>query len=126
LGVLYNNENNLDSAINAYENAVRFKTNFSTAYAGLGEIYLQKNQLKNALAQFEKAVEFGGMNIRYANNLGRTYFQMGNDQKAGSYASFVLQNDLSNRRANYIMAQILLRNGRKKEAQKYMQRAQGR
>ncbi len=122
LGILFRKQNQIDSAMVAFQKAVQYKTNFSSGYAGLGEIYLEKKQLKNALIQFEKAIEFGGLNISYARNIAQTYFQMGNDQEAAKYSSYILQNDRKNRFANYLMAQIFMRNGRKKEAAQYIQR----
>lgn len=75
IGLLYVQENNIDSAKYHYEKAIELAPNWAIPYSNLSNIYQQENQLEKAKTSANKAIQ---LKPDYANaniNLGNAWFE---------------------------------------------------
>lgn len=104
LAQLYFNAGNEDKAVPHYEFIVQRPTSEFTeqALARLSQIYLEKENYRDAVPLLERLEKEAGndQNIVFAqSNLMKSYYELGNFDKADAYAEKVLQNPSSEKEA---------------------------
>jgi tetratricopeptide (TPR) repeat protein len=85
--ILYNrgyvlHQIDLDAAIEAYQQALRYTTDDPRPAYNLGNIYYERGQLQEAIAAYEQAIALDPTYPSSYHNLGRVYEQLGQLDKA--------------------------------------------
>ncbi|MHC4072134.1 MAG: tetratricopeptide repeat protein [Planctomycetota bacterium] len=75
LGNSYSDIGNMDSALLAFERAVKINPMLSESRANLGNIYLKKDMVNKAIDQYLKALRINPNDAKTHNNLGNAYTQ---------------------------------------------------
>jgi tetratricopeptide (TPR) repeat protein len=82
LGNSYLQVNDIETAFQVLQNAVRINPLLSEANMNLGNVYLRKGMPQQAIYQYQKALDILGDDAKILNNLGSAYMQLENYPKA--------------------------------------------
>ena len=82
LGLILNQQNKNDEAIECYEKGLKIDPKFSMIYNNLGSIYRSRNQLEKAESYFKKSIDLNNKLAEPLNNLGNLYKSMNNYEDA--------------------------------------------
>lgn len=92
LGMLYQNQDKLDSAMVQYKRIISIDTTYSIAYFNQGFIYMDRSDyMDSAIYYFEKAIISDSLYADAYNNLGLVYERIGKMEKAKEYYIQTLQ-----------------------------------
>lgn len=100
-GKKYQENANYSEAISAYEAILAKDPDFVEAHNGLGVIYSAQEKFELALQHLQTAVKLAPLATHLHNNLGYTYFLLGQDEKAIKAFEQSLYLDPENERAQF-------------------------
>jgi putative PEP-CTERM system TPR-repeat lipoprotein len=112
--------NDLDSAINAIEEAVRIDPTKGASYTSLGMVQLARGSAAEAEAAFKKAVELSPRSVDSNLALANFYWASGRLPESERSLQAALSIDARHRVANRAMALFLLSTQRISEAEPYL------
>lgn len=97
-GFAYQNQGNLDKALEEYEKAVQLDPGYTKAYTNAGAIYLKSEDYDRAIQQFKKVIELNQWDTKAHYNLGYAYLKKGEVEKAREEVEFLktLRSELGN------------------------------
>jgi tetratricopeptide (TPR) repeat protein len=73
LAILYKQNDNIQEAINAYQQAIKIKNNYATAYFNLAYLYSEREEQEKAIFNYKKAIEFDSKSGKSWYNLSIIY-----------------------------------------------------
>jgi len=111
LGVLHKSKGDLNQAINAYQNALRYNPQFADAHANLGSIYALTGNLEQALASSAAAIRLNPTHINAHINLGTIYKSLGQLTLATEALRNALELDPTNPDAHWELSLLELLTG---------------
>ncbi len=82
LGLMFQEYEMYDQAIESYERAIEINPDFTSAYDNLGVVYAKKGRFGEAIQNFEKAITLDPHFPSPHNNLGATYGEQGRYDEA--------------------------------------------
>jgi len=110
----------LDTAIDAFRNALRLRPEDAGTHLALGRIYLDRNDPATALAELRTALEIAPAVDGFHAALGRAYRATGDSESAIAILTKGIERDPSDQESRYILAQTLLAVGRLKEGRQLL------
>lgn len=108
-----------DTAVQAFEEALRISPNFVEAYLNLGAIYLEQREPGKAIALYERALAVNADNVDVHFNLGRASSMKGDIERAIDSYERAIELDPQRAIAYSNLANVLARSGRFGEAEPY-------
>ena len=69
-------------AVTHYEDAIKLRPNYASAYSGLGTAYMRQNKFEEAIKNFQQSLQLDPSDLATAVKLGDTYLQAGHPQDA--------------------------------------------
>ncbi|MBC2717948.1 MAG: tetratricopeptide repeat protein [Desulfobacteraceae bacterium] len=124
LGIELLNANNIDKAIEQFNQALAIKNNFPEAQIGLGDAMMKKSDFDKAIDCYHQAL---WMSINQEddlfNKLGNAFFQKGLFEQALTYVKKSLKENPDNPVAGNNMGNILIKMNKPDEAVTYYQQA---
>lgn len=109
-----------DSAIEAYEQALRLEPNDAASHLALGKLYLDRNDLDRAIRDLRAALKIApgldGVHL----SLGRAYRAAGDLQSAVAIVKQGIERNPSDQDSRYVLAQVLLALRRDDEGRREM------
>jgi len=91
LAIIYQQEGEIDKAIEHYKEAIRIRPSYVKALSNLGLLYAEKGELKKAAEQLEYASVIDPQNASLHVNLGMLYYKQGNLERALEENEIALQ-----------------------------------
>jgi tetratricopeptide (TPR) repeat protein len=88
-GFTYQNQGELDQALQEYEKATQLNPAMTKAYTNAGAIYLQKEDYDRAIEQFQKVIQRSQWDTKAHYNLGFAYLKKGEVEKAQKEVEFL-------------------------------------
>ena len=88
-GFTYQNQGNLDKALEEYDKAVQLNPGLTKAYTNAGAIYLQREDYDRAIEQFQKVIQRSQWDTKAHYNLGFAYLKKGEVEKAREEVEFL-------------------------------------
>lgn len=88
-GFVYQNQGDLDKAVEEYQKALQFNPNYTQVYTNLGAVYLEKQDYDRAIQQFDKVIELNYWDRKAHYNLGLAYLYKGDKKRAQEEAKFL-------------------------------------
>ena len=88
-GFVYQNQGNLDKAVEEYQKALQLNPNYTQVYTNLGAVYLEKQDYDRAIQQFNKVIELNYWDRKAHYNLGLAYLYKGDKKRAQEEAKFL-------------------------------------
>jgi tetratricopeptide (TPR) repeat protein len=88
-GFVFQNQGNLDKALEEYNKALELCPNYVQAYTNLGTVYLGKGDYDSAIQQFKKSLELNYLDKRAHYNIGVAYIYKGEAEKAEEHLKFL-------------------------------------
>ena len=88
-GFAYQDQGNLDRALEEYGKAIQLNPDYIEAYMNLGTVYLEMKDYDQAIQQFEKVVELNYFYAKGHYNLGLAYLYKGEVEKAKEEGKFL-------------------------------------
>ncbi len=88
-GFRYQDQGNLDKALEEYEKALQLNPNYAKVYTNIGTIYLEKKDYDKAIQQFKKVIELNYWDKKAHYNLGLVYLYKGKIEKAKEEVKFL-------------------------------------
>jgi len=88
-GFGYQDQGELDKAIEEYKKAIELNPNYTRAYTNLGTVYLEKKDYDRAIQQFKKVLELNYFDRKAHYNLGLAYLNKGEVEKAKEEVRFL-------------------------------------
>ncbi len=88
-GFEYQNQGNLDEALQEYEKALQLNPDYTQVYTNLGAVYLGKQDYDQAILQFKKVIELNYFDKKAHYNLGLAYLYKGDVEKAQEEVKFL-------------------------------------
>ena len=88
-GFEYQNQGELDQALQEYEKATELNPAMTKAYTNAGAIYLQKEDYDRAIEQFQKVIQRSQWDTKAHYNLGFAYLKKGEVEKAQKEVEFL-------------------------------------
>jgi tetratricopeptide (TPR) repeat protein len=110
----------LDSAVEAYETALRLDPNDAASHLGLGKLYLDRNDLDRAIRELQTALKIAPGLDGIHSSLGRAYRASGDLQSARTIAKQGVDRNPSDQESRYVLAQVLLALRRDDEGRREM------
>ncbi len=88
-GFTYQNQGDLDKALEEYEKAVQLNPGNTRAYTNAGAIHLRREEYDRAIQQFKKVIELSQWDTKAHYNLGYAYLKKGEVEKAQKEVEFL-------------------------------------
>ncbi|MCK4404684.1 MAG: tetratricopeptide repeat protein [candidate division Zixibacteria bacterium] len=88
-GFEYQNQGNLDKALEEYQKALQLNPNYTQVYTNVGTVYLEKKDYDQAILQFKKVIELNHWDTKAHYNLGFAYLKKGEVEKAQEEVKFL-------------------------------------
>ncbi|UCB52278.1 MAG: tetratricopeptide repeat protein [Candidatus Zixiibacteriota bacterium] len=88
-GFSYQNQGDLDQALEEYEKAVQLNPGLTKAYTNAGAIHLQRENYDRAIQKFQKVIERSQWDTKAHYNLGYAYLKKGEVEKAQKEVEFL-------------------------------------
>lgn len=88
-GFSYQNQGDLDKALEEYNKALELNPNYAQAYTNLGSIYVGKQDFDKAIQNFKKVLELNYLDKKAHYNLGMTYVYKGEPEKAEEHLKYL-------------------------------------
>jgi len=86
---VYQNQGDLDKAVEEYQKALQLNPNYTQVYTNLGAVYLEKEDYDRAIQQFNKVIELNYWDRKAHYNLGLAYLYKGDKKRAQEEAKFL-------------------------------------
>ena len=109
-----------DSAIEAFEQALRLEPNDAASHLALGKLYLDRNDLDRAVRELRAALKIAPGLDGVHSSLGRAYRASGDLQSAATIVKEGTERNPSDQESRYVLAQVLLALGRDDEGRREM------
>jgi len=88
-GFVYQDQGNLDKALEEYGKALQLNPNYTQVYTNVGTVYLEKKDYDKAIQQFKKVIELSHWDTKAHYNLGYAYLKKGEVEKAQEEVKFL-------------------------------------
>ena len=88
-GFTYQNQGELDKALEEYEKATQLNPAMTKAYNNAGAIHLQREDYDRAIEQFQKVIQRSQWDTKAHYNLGFAYLKKGEVEKAQKEVEFL-------------------------------------
>ena len=88
-GFEYQDQGNLDKALEEYGKALQLNPNYTQVYTNVGTVYLEKKDYDKAIQQFKKVIELNYWDRKAHYNLGLVYLYKGEVEKAKEEVKFL-------------------------------------
>jgi tetratricopeptide (TPR) repeat protein len=88
-GFSYQDQGDLDKALEEYEKATQINPAMTKAYTNAGAIYLQREDYDRAIEQFQKVIQRSQWDTKAHYNLGFAYLKKGEVEKAQEEVEFL-------------------------------------
>ena len=111
LGAIYQEQNQLELAVQAMEACLRLDPKYYPAYYRLGEIQLQQDNPEAALEAFQAAQKMKSKWAPPYYGIGLTHFKLGNDSTAREALEEAIKRDPKFAPAYFILGQVLAKEG---------------
>jgi tetratricopeptide (TPR) repeat protein len=122
-GVVYQQQGQLDLAIDEYTQAIALNPQFSEAYYNRGNAYYDKGDLDRAIADFDQAIEFDPQDAEAYYNRGLAYASKGRYDQALSDLSKCIEINARYAGAYYLRGVAYAEVGEQEKAISDMERA---
>jgi len=119
----YENEGNIDEAINHYMESIRIYPRFSSACVNLGAILENKGRLEEAKILYRKVLVLNRSDVDLHNNLGSVLYKMGRVDEAVMHYAEAIRIDSSYLKSYNNMGIALFSQGRYDKAIEYFRKA---
>lgn len=124
IGRVYTELGKVDSALQAYQQAIALDSSYATTYMRLGQIYKDDGELEKALEYSRKGLNLDPDNLNYQYVVGSILLLTGQAKEAVDYLTNVVQEYPWHYWAHYNLGQALVHSGRTNEAQRYLTAAE--
>jgi tetratricopeptide (TPR) repeat protein len=124
LGSVYLDEEKLDDALAAYEEASLIEPLYWAAHMGLGEIYERKGELTAALASYELANKLNPTNPDLHAKLAQIYFERKEYEKSAREFRITLKYEPNRPDLHRAIAAVYTNLGNEEKAQEHLQKFQ--
>ena len=88
-GFGYQNEGDLDKALEEYQKALQLNPNYTQVYTNVGTVYIEKKEYDKAIQQFKRVIELNYWDRKAHYNLGLAYLYKGEVEKAQEEVKFL-------------------------------------
>jgi tetratricopeptide (TPR) repeat protein len=88
-GFDYQNQGDLDKALEEYNKALELNPNYVQVYTNLGTVYLGKEDYDRAIQHFKKSLELNYLDKKAHYNIGVAYLYKGEAEKAEEHLKFL-------------------------------------
>jgi Flp pilus assembly protein TadD len=88
-GFDYQNQGDLDKALEEYNKALELNPNYIQVYTNLGTVYLGKGNYDRAIQNFKKSLELNYLDKKAHYNIGVAYIYKGEAEKAEEHLKFL-------------------------------------
>ncbi len=88
-GFEYQNQGDLDKALEEYQKALQLNPNYVKVYTNVGTIYLEKKDYDQAIQQFKRVIELNYYDTKAHYNLGLAYLYKGEKDMAQEEMKFL-------------------------------------
>ena len=88
-GFVYQDQGNLDKALEEYQKALKLNPNYVKVYTNVGTIYLERKDYDQAIQQFKKVIELNYWDSKAHYNLGFAYLKKGEVEEAQEEVKFL-------------------------------------
>ena len=88
-GFAYQNQGNLDKALEEYGKAIQLNPNYGKVYTNIGTVYLERQDYDQAIQQFKKVIELNYYDTKAHYNLGLAYLYKGEKDMAQEEMKFL-------------------------------------
>jgi tetratricopeptide (TPR) repeat protein len=88
-GFDYQNQGNLEQAIQEYQKALELNPDYAQAHTNLGTVYLGKGDYDQAIGHFKRTLELNYYDSKAHYNLGLSYVYQGELEKAKEEMKFL-------------------------------------
>lgn len=114
-GIIHREQNSLDEALSAFEEALDFNPRLITGLKGIADIHLERKNFTLAIEHYQRIMELhpiGDDMMEVRCNMGVAYFENDQIDEAVTEFRWVLQHDLTNARAVKYLNRIYERTGK--------------
>jgi len=111
LGNLYGIQRKYADALQQYQHALKLRANSAEAMVGVAGVYVMTGKLPEALASFENALTVEPNATIALFNAADVAIRLGQYEKTIEYAGRVLEQDVQNTNARYLLAQAYVLQG---------------
>ncbi len=111
LGNLYGAQRKYAEALQQYQKALKLRENSAEAMIGMGGVYAMTGKLADALTSFEHALKEQPTAAVALFNAADVALQLGQYEKTAEYAGRILDQDVQNPNARYLLAQAYVFQG---------------
>ena len=88
-GFAYQNQGDLDKALQEYQKALQLNPNYTQVYTNVGTVHLKKKDYHKAIQQFKKVIELNYWDRKAHYNLGLESLYTGEVEKAKEEVKFL-------------------------------------
>ena len=118
----YDGEDEFESAIDAYQEAIELDAEFQDAYYNLASAYHSRDLFQDAIQYYQKAIELDENDADAHSNLGEVYQETGQFELAIKAYQKALSIDSSDPLIYYRLAQAYQKKGDRLTMQRYLDR----